>query len=148
MTASPGGGDVTLQDYNDSIRAPRLNDLTLPSVKGGLSRAGELRAAALRAGLDNLLESGDVAIVDSGAGGHFLGNKQELTRLRAVSRHMHTASGTVPLDTAGDLELRVEDAQGNSLEPLVLRDASVMKHSPLNLVSVGVLCNEGSIFHW
>ena len=102
----------------------------------------------MRAGLDNLLESGDVAIVDSGAGGHFLGNKNTLTRLREVSRHMHTASGTVLLETAGDLELRVEDAQGNSLEPLVLRDASVMKHSPLNLVSVGVLCKEGSIFHF
>ena len=48
----------------------------------------------------------------------------------------------------GDFHLQSEDAQGNAVDPLVLRDVSILKGSPMNLVSVGILCEEGSVFHF
>ena len=59
------------------------------------------------------------------------------------------ADGTkVNIDTKGDVVLPSEDAQGNPLEPLISKDVSVFKGSPINLVSVSMLCNEGASFHF
>ena len=40
------------------------------------------------------------------------------------------------------------DKDGLDIDPLILRDVSHIKGSPINLVSIGVLCNEGSKFHF
>ncbi len=62
---------------------------------------------------------------------------------------MRLANGDInPIETVGDFELRAVDADGNELEPLLLKDASVLKAPPFNLVSVGMLCDEGSVFHF
>ncbi len=59
------------------------------------------------------------------------------------------ADGTkVNIDTKGDVVLPSEDAQGNPLKPLILKNGSVFKGSPINLVSVSMLCHEGASFHF
>ena len=41
-----------------------------------------------------------------------------------------------------------KDGEGNELEPLVIRNVSVNKGSPLNLLSVSLLTKKGLIFHF
>jgi len=60
-----------------------------------------------------------------------------------------TADGSqVRISEKGDFVIPSEDAHGNPLDPLILHDVSLMKGSPVNLISVGMLCNEGSTFHF
>jgi hypothetical protein len=62
---------------------------------------------------------------------------------------MTTADGSkTHISEIGDLILRSEDEYGNEVDPLILSDASVYRGSPLNLVSVGVLCEQGVAFHF
>jgi hypothetical protein len=48
----------------------------------------------------------------------------------------------------GDFVLKSEDSDGSALDPLILRDVSILKGSQINLVSVSMLCEEGSKFHF
>jgi len=99
--------------------------------------------------LSEALSTNRVAFIDSAATGHFVGQGIELTRQRPVQGGVRLANGDInPIETVGDFELRAVDADGNELEPLLLKDASVLKASPFNLVSVGMLCDEGSVFHF
>ena len=90
-----------------------------------------------------------LGILDSGAQGrHYLGKDVNLVRVRRVPHGVKFANGaTEEVTNVGDFELRAVDENGNELEPLMLKNASVLEASPFNLVSVGLLCDEGSIFH-
>ena len=88
-------------------------------------------------------------LLDSGANGHIMVGANGLVNLRRIDRTLHAANDKLTkLHTAGDLTLRVTDEAGNELEPIVLRDASVHKASPINLVSISMLCEEGAKFHF
>ena len=52
------------------------------------------------------------------------------------------------IEKQGDYEVKVQDANGNELEPLLLKDVSVIPNSPFNLLSVALLCEQGSAFHF
>jgi len=70
-------------------------------------------------------------------------------KTKRVNNSVHFANAdSEEITTADNFALRAIDADGNDLEPLLLRDASVLKASPFNLVSVGLLCDEGSILHF
>ena len=93
----------------------------------------------------------NVAIVDTGATGHYLSRrlKSLLLRQREGEGSVRVASGgSVPIDTVGDFELQAVDSGGQALAPILLKDASVLRTSPFNLVSVGMLCDAGSVFHF
>jgi len=91
----------------------------------------------------------DFVIFDSGANRHFFGDSERFIRRRAANLSTTTADGSqVQISEQGDIVLQSEDAHGNTLDPLVLRDVSILKGTPINLVSVGVLCDEGSTFHF
>jgi len=61
-------------------------------------------------------------------------------KTKRVNKSVLFASGdSVEITPAGDFALRAIDADGNNLEPLLLRGASVLKASPFNLASVGLL---------
>jgi hypothetical protein len=90
----------------------------------------------------------EVAILDSGANRHFFSDRNVFQNRRPASFSTTTATGAkVPVLEQGDFEFTTEDADGTRLNPLVLHDVSIIKGSPLNLVSVGMLCDEGSVFH-
>ena len=68
---------------------------------------------------------------------------------RAANLWMSAANGSkTQITEQGDILLRTTDTSGNELEPLILSDVSILKGNPLNLVSVGVLCEQGSTFHF
>jgi hypothetical protein len=113
----------------------------------------EAMKAVFEGSLEGPLGSGShklEAIVDSGASGHFLGKYvKRLLRQRSTDRKVRVADGSaVPVDAVGDFEVPVSDVHGHVLDPLLLKDASLLKSSPFNLVSVGVLCDTGSVFHF
>ena len=90
-----------------------------------------------------------VAIVDSGATLHSMGSRRGLINMRPAHLTTTTADGSqVRISEKGDFVIPSEDAHGNPLDPLILHDVSLMKGSPVNLISVGMLCNEGSTFHF
>ena len=90
-----------------------------------------------------------VAILDSGANRHWFSNRNVFTNRRPASFSTTTADGSkVPVLEQGDFEFHSEGADGRQLDPLVLKDVSIIKGSPINLVSVGMLCDEGSTFHF
>ena len=100
-------------------------------------------------GSSSSLEYDEVAILDSGASKHFFGDRAGFVHRQPVNLSTVTADGSrVAISEQGDYVLHSEDAHGKELEPLVLRDVSILKGSPINLVSVGVLCDEGSTFHF
>jgi hypothetical protein len=89
------------------------------------------------------------AIVDTGANRHLLNGRLKLRNVRPANIKMTTADGSkTHISEMGDLILRSEDEYGNEVDPLILADASVHRGSPLNLVSVGVLCEQGVAFHF
>jgi hypothetical protein len=89
------------------------------------------------------------AIVDTGANRHLLNGRLKLRNVRSANIKMTTADGSkTHISEIGDLILRSEDEYGNEVDPLILSDASVYRGSPLNLVSVGVLCEQGVAFHF
>ena len=91
----------------------------------------------------------EVAILDSGANRHAFGNTRFVTRRRPANLRTTTADGSqVRISEEGDVIIPSVDAKGQRIDPLILRDVSVMRGSPINLVSVGMLCNEGSSFHF
>ena len=91
----------------------------------------------------------DLAILDSGANRHTFGNTRLMTNHRPVNLRTTTADGSqVRISEEGDVIIPSVDEHGNRIDPLVLRDVSVMRGSPINLISVGVLCKEGSSFHF
>jgi hypothetical protein len=62
---------------------------------------------------------------------------------------MTAANGSkTHIDTQGDITLQAEDEHGNPLEPIVLSDVSHCRGSPLNLISVAMLCEEGTAFYF
>ena len=98
---------------------------------------------------DAKLNDPNVAIVDSGANKHLLRELKKLRKIREANIMMQSSNGgNTRIDRVGDLHLRTQDENGNEMEPLVLSDASILKGSPLNLVSVGMLCEKGSTFHF
>jgi hypothetical protein len=101
------------------------------------------------AGLGTSRHYADVAIIDSGASSHHFGDSAHVGARRKANIITTLADGSkVNIDTKGDVVLPSEDAQGNPLEPLILKDVSVFKGSPINLVSVSMLCDEGASFHF
>ena len=88
-------------------------------------------------------------ILDSGCSKHMLNKHIRLLNKRQRNMLMTSANGeTTLLDTEGDFELPAVDLDGNGLDPLVLSDCSQLKGSPLNLLSVSVLCQKGTTFHF
>ena len=72
-----------------------------------------------------------------------------MTNRRPIDLRTTTADGSqVRISEEGDVIIPSVDEQGHRIDPLVLRDVSVMRGSPINLISVGVLCKEGSSFHF
>jgi len=91
----------------------------------------------------------NVAIVDTGANRNHFGERHGFVNRRPVNMSTTLADGSqVRISEQGDFVLHSEDAKGNALEPLILRDVSILKGSPINLVSVSMLCDEGSTFHF
>ena len=90
-----------------------------------------------------------VGIIDSGASKHLLNRHLRLLNERRSPVWMTTANGQrTLLDREGDFELQTSDASGNPLDPLVLNDCSQLKGSSLNLLSVSVLRELGTTFHF
>ena len=130
-----GGGDVAPKDIYILPRNRRYVKALKAVFDGSLY------------GID---KDGVEAIVDSGANGHFLGKYiKRLLRQRQASHFVRVADGSAaPVDAVGDFEIPVQDTDGTELDPLLLKDASLLKSSPFNLISVGVLCDAGSVFHF
>lgn len=107
-------------------------------------------ALAARSGEGNLLTDDPyIAIVDTGANRHLVNRHIDLMNRRRTNLWMTSSNGSrTKIDTAGDYELQAADENGVPLEPLLLKDASRLSGSPLNLVSVGVLCEQGTTFHF
>jgi hypothetical protein len=94
-------------------------------------------------------EYGDVAIIDSGANHPLFGDRPEFINRSPANTLTTMADGSqVRIAEQGDFVFQSEDANGNALEPLILRDVSILKGSPINLVSVSMLCEAGSKFHF
>ena len=93
-----------------------------------------------------------LAALDSGANRHLVNQLIQnalLKNKRPANLFMRSATGAVThITEKGDIALRTVDAAGNELEPLILNDVSVLKGSPLNLLSVSALCEQGSSFHF
>ena len=91
----------------------------------------------------------DIAIVDSGASSHHFGDTAHVQKRRPANLFTTLADGSrTHIDTKGDVVLPSEDSQGNPLEPLILKDVSILKGSPINLVSISMLCDEGASFRF
>ena len=91
----------------------------------------------------------DVAILDSGANRHNFGDHPRVINRRRANLLTSTADGSqIHITEQGDISLESTDEAGTRLDPLVLRDVSIIKGSPINLMSVGVLCEAGSTFHF
>jgi len=92
---------------------------------------------------------GEVAIVDSGCSKHMLNENMPLLRSRERKVWMTAANGEKTLlNSEGDFELPTADADGTPLEPLLLNDCSQLRGSPLNLLSISVLCDQGTTFNF
>ena len=88
-------------------------------------------------------------MIDSGANRHIFGNNRLMTNLRPIHLGAAAAVGSrVSLSADGDIITLSADEHGNSIEPLVLSDVSVMRGNPMYLISVGVLCKEGFSFQF
>ncbi len=75
------------------------------------------------AGVGTSRHYADVAIIDSGASSHHFGDTEHVRARRPAHITTTLADGTrAHIDTKGDVVLPSEDAQGNPLEPLVLRN--------------------------
>ncbi len=168
-------GKSGLQEAIDTIMAASAATDFQPfrSVRGYQARTGELfkhdlspfyhrlsrrrllhRTAATAGGGDMVStyvddDGFEYAIVDSGASGHFVGDTVKLENTRPANLWMTSANGSkTRINTQGDLTLQAEDEHGNPLEPIVLSDVSHCRGSPLNLISVAMLCEEGTAFHF
>jgi len=111
----------------------------------------ELPACFRRAYSSSTFDFNDpnIAFVDSAANKHLLRSFNRVQRLREARISMHSSNGQkTEINHAGDLHLKTVDSEGNQLDPLVLREASIMLGGPLNLISVGILTEEGSTFHF
>ena len=129
---------------------PRFSTRSSPVAGGGDAFDVYTRVAfGARATYDLVDEYEQVAIIDSGANKHWFRDQSGIQNRRPADFRTTTADGSqVRVTEQGDYLLECVGDDGNVLEPLVLRDVSVIKGSPINLVSVGVMCNEGSIFHF
>jgi hypothetical protein len=88
-------------------------------------------------------------MIDSGANRHIFGNTRLMTNLRPIHLGAASADGSqVRFYEEGDIIIPSADEQGNRISPLVLSDVSVMRGNPINSISVGVLCKEGSSFQF
>jgi len=131
-----------------NLRHGKGNRVTISPLGGGdvvhLARAGLHHAhAASSSRTDPYAEH--VAIMDSGCNRHFFRNSHRIINRRKANFRVATASGQITdIHTKGDILLQVHDEHGNELEPLILSDASVSHGSPLNLISVSMLCEAGS----
>jgi transposase InsO family protein len=106
-------------------------------------------SAAFVARSASKLHDPNIAIIDSGANKHLLRELKMLRKIREANIMMESSNGSnTRIDKIGDFHLRTKDEDGNEMDPLVLSDASILKGSPLNLVSVGMLCEKGSTFHF
>ena len=134
-----------------SLHMSVLRNLCLPQIDstnpaGGGDRVHNLSLTHRpnRVGDDRYL-----AILDTGANRHLLNQHIQLMNKRQTNLQMHAANGqTTTVTEAGDFELPCVDLDGNPIDPLLLHNASTIKHSPFNLVSVGVLCELGTTFHF
>ncbi len=133
-------------------RALCLPDFTRSSLcAGGGDAFGEstFSSELAFAGVGTSRHYADVAVIDSGASSHHFGNIEHLSARRPAHVITTLGDGTkVNIGTKGDVVLPSEDAQDNPLEPLILKDVSLFKGSPINLVFVSMICNENASFHF
>jgi hypothetical protein len=142
-----GGGDAFVerrrQKAASTSQASAFDDFDLAIIERCRQRAASTSQASA---FDDFA---DLAMIDSGANRHIFGNTRLMTNRRPIDLRTTTADGSqVRISEEGDVIIPSADEQGNPIEPLVLRDVSVMRGSPINLISVGVLCKEGSSFHF
>ena len=98
---------------------------------------------------ERFIEGEYVAAMDTGASKHILNRHIRLLNERSGRVWMTSATGArTLLEEEGDLELQTADSDGNPLDPLLLSDCSKLKGSPLNLLSVSMLCDQGTTFHF
>lgn len=94
-------------------------------------------------------ENSSIAYLDSGANKHLVRPEVHLNNLRLSKLQIMSSNGcTEPVDRAGDLLLRMYDENGIEVSPLVLREVNVSKKTPLNLLSIGLLSEQGIKFHF
>ena len=91
----------------------------------------------------------EYAIVDSGAADHFVGGLARLESTRPANLWMITTNESKGrIDTQGDIILQAVDKLGNPLDPTVLSDVSHCGRSPLHLISIAILCEKCTIYHF
>ncbi len=85
----------------------------------------------------------------AGGGGMVSVSRVRLESTRPANFWMITANGSKGrIDTQGNIILKAVDEQGNQLDPIVLSDVSHCRGSPLNLISVAMLCEKCTIYHF
>lgn len=88
------------------------------------------------------------AYVDSAANQHFMSRLVRLHNLRGAQRTLVDATGRrTALKAEGELELEAVDENGKPLDPIVIT-ASQLENSPMNLLSVSKLCEQGLSFQF
>jgi hypothetical protein len=118
-------------------------------VRAFAARRSRRRTASATSGGGDAINLDEYGVVDSGANRHLMGRHVRLMNPRFKALWMKSANGESNyMDLAGDFEINCEDEHGNKLDPLVLRDASQMKGSPFNLLSMSLLCERGLQFHF
>ena len=156
MAASKEIGSKRFQPVGKcKLRADDWSDHDLSPYYRRLSRRRLQNRTAATAGGGDMVSTYvdddglEYAIVDSGAAGHFVGDSARLENTRPANLWMTAANGSkTRIDTQGDITLRTVDEHGNPLDPIVLSDVSHCRGSPLNLISVAMLCEEGTVFHF
>ncbi len=147
----PGCTDEDRERYASLpvFRALRPKHGTRSSLCGGGGDAFNVVRVRAYGSLDDYEVYENVAIVDTGANGNHFGDRKGFINRRPANRLTTLADGSrVQVSEQGDFVLKSTDAQGNALDPIILKDVSILKGSPINLVSVSMLCDEGSTFHF
>jgi hypothetical protein len=126
-------------------------NISYASSKGGGDRVKQVRRRAFaHSDLGGPYDE-YIAVMDSGATNHTFRDRGEVTifNRRPANIRMISANGSqTHVTERGDIYLDAEDGKGTPLPPLILKDVSLLKGSPLNLISVSMLCEAGSKFHF
>jgi len=102
----------------------------------------------LSARAEDCEEEDTIAYVDSAANKHFVNRLVQLRNVRANNSIMVDATGArTQLNSDGELELEAVDENGKPIDPIVLT-ASRLEDSPMNLLSVSKLCEQGLSFQF
>ena len=86
-------------------------------------------------------------ILDSGANHHCVSKHIPLLNKRTKRIWIQNASGGRAMyDQSGDFVIACRDQNGQELEPLLVREATVIPNSSFNLLSISLLCERGVSF--